>query len=154
LFFLLFLPPQVINGQKVRTVSTLLSDRFPMPAALQWKGVSDLISGGLKHLPTSAILSMALAAAFAAAFEIARIKTKGKFPLSPVGIGLGVVLPVDASIAMFAGAFVFWWMGRKHSEPGTQGHRFWVGSMEPVCAGLISGAALVGVVDAIVNVLL
>ena len=43
LFFLLFLPPDA-NG--VRSVSTMVSDKFAFPAALQWKGVAELIAKG------------------------------------------------------------------------------------------------------------
>ena len=57
LFFLLFLPP---GPDGVRTTASIVSDQFPMPAALQWKGVSDLISAGLKNLPASVIVSMAM----------------------------------------------------------------------------------------------
>jgi uncharacterized oligopeptide transporter (OPT) family protein len=85
---------------------------------------------------------------------VARIKTRGRFPLSSVGIGLGVVLPPDACFMMFLGAFVFWIMGRRHLTPGTKGHTLWVECCEPICAGLISGAALVGIGNAIVNALL
>lgn len=150
LFFLLFLPPDA-NG--VRSTSTILSDAFAMPAALQWKGVAELIMKGVSALPFSAIVSMIVAAAAATAIEIARIKTKGRFPLSAVSIGLGVVLPPEASLGMFVGALIFWIMGRRHATPGTRGHAFWVEGMEPICAGLISGAALVGIGNAIVNVL-
>ena len=80
--------------------------------------------------------------------------TKGRFPLSAVSIGLGVVLPPDASFAMWVGALIFWWYGRKNSTLGTKGHTFWVESGEPICAGLIAGAALVGIGNAIVNVML
>ena len=52
---------------------------------------------------------------------------------------------------MFLGAFVFWWMGRRHATPGTKGHALWVECCEPICAGLISGAALVGILNTIVN---
>jgi uncharacterized oligopeptide transporter (OPT) family protein len=151
LFFLLFLPPGA-NG--VRSTATMVTDKFAFPAAIQWKGVADLITKGLHSLPTSAIVSMAVAAVLAAAFEIARIKTKGKFPLSPVAIGLGVTLPPDACIGMWAGAAFFWIMSRRHPTPGTKGHNLWVVGVESICAGLISGAALVGIGDAIVNVLL
>ena len=54
---------------------------------------------------------------------------------------------------MFVGAVVFWLMGRKHKAPGTKGHRVWVEGLEPICAGLISGAALMGIGNAILNVL-
>jgi uncharacterized oligopeptide transporter (OPT) family protein len=154
LFYLLFLPPQHVNGEVVRTAATIVSDRFAQPAALQWVGVSQLIAHGLKSLPASAVLSMAVAAVCAVVFEVMRILTKGRFPLSSVSIGLGVVLPPESSLFMFLGAFLFWVMGRRHREPGTPGHRLWVDCMEPICAGLISGAALVGIADALAAVLL
>lgn len=151
LFFLLFLPPDKAG---VRSVSTIVSEQFAMPAALQWKGVAELIARGLHSLPASAVLSMAVAAVAAAAFEILRIRTKGRFPLSAVSVGLGVVLPPASCFAMWVGAVVFWWQARRHTVPGTKGHDFWVDGCEPICAGLISGSALVGIGNAIVNVLL
>jgi len=69
-------------------------------------------------------------------------------------VGLGVVLPPDACFAMWLGAMFFWWMGRKKPAPGTRDHAFWVDGCEPICAGLISGAALIGIGNAIVNVLM
>jgi uncharacterized oligopeptide transporter (OPT) family protein len=55
---------------------------------------------------------------------------------------------------MFLGALLFWAMGRRHKTAGTPGHRIWVECMEPICAGLISGAALMGIGNAIINVML
>jgi uncharacterized oligopeptide transporter (OPT) family protein len=151
LFFLLFLPPDA-NG--VRSTAAMVSDQFAFPAALQWKGVAELIAKGLTALPYSAIVSMVVAAVSAAAIEIARIATKNRFPLSAVSIGLGVVLPPEATFAMWVGAMVFWLMGRPYPTKGTRGHEFWVEGLEPICAGLISGAALMGIGNAIVNVLM
>ena len=151
LFYLLFLP-KAADGS--RSVNTLITDQFAMPAALQWKGVAELIARGIHSLPASAVASMVLAAVCAAGIELARIRTKGRFPLTAVSIGLGVVLPPDASLAMWIGALVFWYKGRKYQIAGTRGHTLWVGGCEPICAGLISGAALVGIGNAIVNVLL
>ncbi|MBL9136589.1 MAG: OPT/YSL family transporter [Verrucomicrobiales bacterium] len=151
LFYLLFLPPA---ADGTRSVATMVSDQFAMPAAVQWKGVAELIAKGLKSLPASAVVSMAVAAIAAAAMEIARMVTRGRFPLTAVSMGLGVVLPPESCFAMWVGALAFWWMGRKHPKPGTPGNRFWVEGCEPISAGLISGAALVGIGNAIVNVLL
>ena len=81
------------------------------------------------------------------------IVRKKPFPLSSVSIGLGVILPPDACFAMWLGAMFFWWQGRRHPKPGTKGNRLWVESAEPICAGLITGAALVGIANALVNVL-
>ncbi|MBI5767707.1 MAG: OPT/YSL family transporter [Verrucomicrobia bacterium] len=150
LFYLLFLPAK--NG--VRSVDTIVSDQFAMPAALQWKGVAELIAHGLKALPPSAIISVVVACLCAAAFEIARIVTKGRFPLSAVSIGLGVVLPPEYVFTMWLGAAFFWWFGRKDPAPGTKAHDYFVEGSEPICAGLISGWALVGIGNSILNVLL
>jgi uncharacterized oligopeptide transporter (OPT) family protein len=116
--------------------------------------VAEIITKGLSSLPTSAIVSMGVAAIAAAAIELAKIATKGRFPLSAVAVGLGVVLPPEATFAMWVGAMIFWIAGRRNRDPGTRGHQFWVEGLEPICAGLISGAALVGIGNAIVNVLL
>ena len=151
LFFLLFLPPDA-NG--VRSPATIVSEQFAMPAALQWKGVAELITKGVTSLPASAIVAMLVAAVCAAAIEIAKIVTKGRFPLSAVAIGLGVVLPPESTFAMWIGAMIFWWMARRNKAPGTRGNVIWVEGYESICAGLVSGAALMGIGNAIVNVML
>ena len=151
LFFLLLLPPDAAGN---RSAATLVSDQFAMPAALQWKGVADLIANGVSNLPTSAVISMALAAVAALVFEVLRVRTRGRFPISAVSVGLGVVLPPEAVFAMWLGALFFWLMARRNPAPGSRAHDLWVDGMEPICAGLISGAALVGIGNAIVNVLL
>ena len=149
LFFVLFLKPDAAG---VRSTTTLASDLFPMPAALQWKGVAELIARGIASLPTSAIVSMIIAALFAAFIEIMTIIRKKPFPLSSVSIGLGVILPPEYCFTMWFGALFFWWQARRQT-PGTPGHRRWVEGLEPICAGLITGAALIGVVDALIDAL-
>jgi len=151
LFFLLFLPPDA-NG--VRSTATIISDQFAMPGAIQWKGVAEIITKGLTSLPQSAIIAMAVAALTAVAVEVARIVTKGRSGLSAVAIGLGVVLPPESTLAMFIGALIFWIMKLRHPRSGTKEHEVWVEGMEPICAGLISGSALMGIGNAIVNVLI
>jgi uncharacterized oligopeptide transporter (OPT) family protein len=151
LFFLLFLQPDP-NG--VRTTASMVTEQFPFPAALQWKGVAEIIGKGVGSLPRSAVVSMSVAAICATLIEVARMATKGRFGLSAVAIGLGVVLPPESTFAMFAGALIFWLTGRRYRKEGTRGHAFWVEGLEPICAGLISGSALVGIGNAIVNVLM
>lgn len=151
LYFLLFLPADS-NG--VRSTATLVSEQFAMPAAMQWKGVADLIAHGVSSLPGSAVVAMLIAAVLAAIFEIAGHKTRGRFPLSAVSIGLGVVLPTDSCLFMWLGALVFWLMKLRHSQPGSDGHRFWVDGCEAISAGLIAGSALVGIGNALLNVLM
>ena len=151
LFFLLFLPPDA-NG--VRSVQTIISEQFAMPAAIQWKGVAELIMKGVTSLPQSAVISIVVAAIAAIAIEVAKILTKGRFGLSAVAIGLGVILPPEATLAMFVGALIFWLMKLRHPKPGTRGNEVWVEGLEPICAGLIAGSALMGIGNAILNVLI
>lgn len=152
LFFLLFLPKDRTTG--LRSTETLVSDQFAMPAAVQWKGVADLIARGVGSLPTSALISMGVAAVVALVFEVMRIKSRGRFPISAVSMGLGVVLPPEYTFTMWVGAMVFWWMGRKPMAEGSRARAIWVEGNEPICAGLISGAALIGIGNALINVLL
>lgn len=151
LYFLLFLPPDA-NG--VRSTATIVSDQFAFPGALQWKGVAEIIAKGVGALPTSAVIAMVVAVVAAIAIELAKVFTRGRFPLSSVSIGLGVVLPPESTLAMFVGALIFWLMGLRHKAAGTRAHAIWVEGAEPICAGLISGSALMGIGNAIINVLI
>ena len=88
--------------------------------------------------------------------EVARIATKGRFPLSAVSIGLGVVLPPESCLRdvdrrrRSSGC-----MGRSATaKPGTPRPPIWVEGAEPICAGLISAAALMGICDALIDVLI
>ena len=152
-FFLLFLPPDA-NG--VRDTGTIISDQFAFPAATQWKGVAELIGHGFNNLSHSAIISIIVAAFAAIVFEIASVISKGKFPISAISIGLGVVLPPEAVITMWIGAFVFWLMNKKYknSPPEHHGYRVWVDGMQAVAAGLLAGSALIGIGNAMINVLM
>jgi uncharacterized oligopeptide transporter (OPT) family protein len=151
LFFLLFLAP---NAAGVREAGSIISEKFPMPAAVQWQGVAEIIAKGFHGAPATAVTAAAIAAVVALLMEFARIFTNGRFPLSAVSVGLGVVLPFDSCVAMWIGAMGFWIMGRLYRTPGTKAHQIWVEGAEPICAGLISAAALMGICDALINVVL
>ena len=49
---------------------------------------------------------------------------------------------------------MIWLMSSRNKTPGTRGHTVWVDGAEAICAGLISGAALMGIGNAILNVLM
>jgi len=146
-------PTDLPMPTEVPLADLLVSDEFPMPGAVQWKGVADLISRGASNLAASAQWSMAIAAFVALVLEIVRIRAKGRFPFSPLAIGLGVVIPPDSTFMMWCGSLLFWFMARRFKTPGTRGNTIWVESQEPICAGLIAGAALVGIGNKLVEVL-
>jgi uncharacterized oligopeptide transporter (OPT) family protein len=150
LFFVLFLP----KYDATLPLKPQLTRDYPFPSVDLWVGVSKLISDGAAHLPKTALASMIIAAALGVAFEIARIRTRGRFPLSPVAIGLGVVIPVDSTFMMWAGALFFWLLERRYAtQPKTSvAHGLWVESVEPIAAGLVAGAALTGILGQVTKV--
>ncbi|MFO0860801.1 MAG: OPT/YSL family transporter [Phycisphaerales bacterium] len=150
LFYVMFLSSYK-PGDNVQEV--MATDRFPMPSAVQWKGVADIIEHGFHGLSPSIIWSLSIAAITALVFEVARMFTKGKFWLSPVSIGLGVVLPPSATMCMWVGAAIFTLLHSYYEKrEGTTGHTLWVRSLEAICAGLIAGSALLGIGDKLVDV--
>jgi uncharacterized oligopeptide transporter (OPT) family protein len=162
LYFVLFGLDRFTPGGALSVQDTMVSDKFAFPGAVQWKGVSDLVTtifggggSGQVLLTTSIIWSMAIAAFAALVMETLRIRTRNRFPLSPLAIGLGVVVPPESSLMMFLGSLMFWVAGRVYGKrPQSGGHHLWVDSQEAVCAGLIAGAALIGIADILVRVFL
>ncbi|MCC6427391.1 MAG: OPT/YSL family transporter [Phycisphaerales bacterium] len=133
----------------------LVTPQFGFPAAMQWKGISDLIEKGMANLPDSAKWAMLGCLIFGVIFEIVRLMTKSKSPISPVAFGLGIVLPPDSVLWMFLGSLFFWVMGKIYTaRTSTLGWRLWIDTHEPICAGLIAGGALVGIGDNLVKVFL
>ncbi|MGE0479756.1 MAG: OPT family oligopeptide transporter [Phycisphaerae bacterium] len=156
LFFAMFIPRGPIGTEPNALMNVMAPENsaFTFPAALQWKGVADIIARGFDFasLPSSVQWSVAGAAIAGVLFEALRLTTRGRFPLSPVSIGLGVVLPPDATLAMWVGSLFFWGMGRRYRTTGTTGHEIWFKSQESICAGVIAGAAIVGIGDKLMDV--
>jgi uncharacterized oligopeptide transporter (OPT) family protein len=158
LFFVLFglWDYDPASGRSIQ--DTMVTDQFTFPAALQWKGVSDLVTAvfgdGAGTLLTPSILwSMGIAGVAGLVMEIARIRSRGRFPLSPLAIGLGVLVPPESTLMMFCGALFFWFMERRYAErQESTGWKLWVDTQEPICAGLIAGAAIIGISDVLIRV--
>lgn len=155
LFYLLFLSDYK-PGDNIQ--EKMVTDQFSFPSAVQWKGVSELVTsifgGGSGSLLTTSITwSMITAACVGLVMEVGRIASRGRFPLSPLAIGLGVVVPPESTMAMFAGAAFFWATHKiYHARTESTGNKLWIQTHEPICAGVIAGAALVGIGDILVKV--
>jgi uncharacterized oligopeptide transporter (OPT) family protein len=145
LFFLLFTKDVAEKG-----VETIQSEKFPMPAVSIWRAVAEALTKGLSELPTSVQYAVAAGALVGLMLEITRIITKGRFLLSPVGLGLAFVINFQSAFAMFLGSLFFWIMGVGRKKEEEAKGNLWMENHEPICAGVIAGAALVGIADAIV----
>jgi putative OPT family oligopeptide transporter len=144
-FYLVFLR----NGPQ-----QLISDQYPMPGATVWKAVAELLTQGLDKLPVSARWAAVAGALLGIAFEAARLATKGRFWLSGVGVGLATVIPFNTCFAMFLGSFLFWLAEKRSGGPESRFRKVFVENMEPLCAGVIAGGALMGIAVILVETFL
>jgi len=123
----------------------LITPEYPYPAVTVWKAVAELLTKGLDELPITALWAVIIGAVLGIVFEIIRAASKGKFPLSAVGLGLAFIIPFDICLAMFMGAFVFWVVSKIWPRPEQRPNAIFVQNQESICAGGIAGAALIGV---------
>lgn len=123
----------------------LMSEQYPMPAASIWRAVAEVLTSGLSNLSESARWAALIGAMLGIVLEAIKTKTKGKFWLSGVGIGLAFVIPFNTCFAMFLGSFIFWLCGRCMKESDGFGYKVMVRNLEPVCAGVIAGGAITGI---------
>ena len=127
-------------------LAVLMSDKLPMPAAQIWKAVAEILTKGLSFLHPSAQLAIAVGAAIGLIIEILNQRSKGKFPVSGVGLGLAFVLKFSDSLSMAMGALIFWLAGKYLSDKKSVSYRAFVDNQETVCAGAIAGGSIIGLV--------
>lgn len=132
----------IFNGN----VSLFTSDLLPMPGAQVWKAVAELLATGFSSIHPTARWGMLVGAVLGVVMEWANARMKGKFPLSGVGIGLASVVTFPDCLSMGAGALFFWFLGRKLKRPETKGYRVFVDNRETLCAGIIAGGAIIGII--------
>ncbi|MEK7390251.1 MAG: OPT family oligopeptide transporter [Elusimicrobiota bacterium] len=125
-------------------ISVLMSDKLPMPSAQVWKAVAEILTKGLSFLHPTARLAIAVGAVLGVLVEIANQRTRGRFPVSGVGLGLAFVLKFSDSLSMAAGAFFFWLAGKYFTDKTSLGYRAFVDNQETACAGAIAGGSIIG----------
>jgi uncharacterized oligopeptide transporter (OPT) family protein len=131
----------------------LVSAQYPYPAATVWRAVAEILTKGLSELPTTAVWAAGIGAALGIIVEVIRTAAKGRFPISPVGVGLAFVIPFQTCFAMFMGSFMFWLIGRIWRQPEQRMNGIFVQNQESICAGIVAGAALIGVATMAVEVI-
>ncbi|USO00127.1 MAG: OPT/YSL family transporter [Phycisphaeraceae bacterium] len=156
LFFILFIKGNsAIDTSTVEataaTLGNIQNNQFPMPSATVWKAVAEALTHGLSGLHPSVLYAVIIGGLLGLFLEFGRVFTKGKMPLSPIALGLAFVINFESIFAMSAGAIIFWLLGvgRTKSDPEMPDN-LWVENHEPICAGIIAGAALMGILDAVV----
>ncbi len=123
----------------------LSTEQHTMPAALIWKAVAEILTQGLSTLPTTAVWAAVIGALLGILMEAVKLYTKGKLTISAIGIGLAFVIPFSLCLAMTFGAFVLWVAERRFPDEEHKWHKILVKNSESVCAGVVAGAALMGI---------
>lgn len=136
------------------SLAKIQSEQFPMPAVTVWMGVAKVLTEGLSKLPSSVITAVIVASVAALILEVLRIVTKNRLPLSPMALGLAFVIDFKSAFCMFLGAFLFWLLGVGRIHGKAAEGNLWVENHEPICAGIIAGASLMGILDILVGVFL
>jgi OPT family oligopeptide transporter len=126
-------------------ISLLTSDQLPMPGATIWKAVAEALTQGLSALHPTAQIAALVGAVLGIVLEFLNQRTKGKFPVSAIGLGLAFVLRFTDSLAMALGAFFFWYCSKKFKDPESTGHKVFVENSETLCAGVIAGGSIIGI---------
>jgi uncharacterized oligopeptide transporter (OPT) family protein len=136
----------LVPDASVFTGSGGMQPTFAAPSAQAWLAVAKIFQQGISHLPSMARHGIGwglLAGALLAALEIALPKVRRFIP-SPIGLGLGFILPFFNPFSMLLGAICAWvWSRRNHAHAD----RYVV----PVSSGIIAGESIISVAIALVN---
>jgi uncharacterized oligopeptide transporter (OPT) family protein len=156
IFYLVFLklPPDQLLATELTVPYELDATKYPMPAATIWKAVADVLAEGLENIKPSAQYAALAGILIGIVLELWRMLTNNRFPLSPVAIGLGFIIPFSTCLSMFAGSFTFWVIERLYSSKESKVNQVVVQNQEPICAGLIAGGALMGIAVAVADLFL
>jgi len=130
------------------------TDKLPMIAAMIWKAVAEVLTQGFGILDQTALIAVVIGACLGIAFEVLKITTKNRWPISGVGMGLAFVLRFSDAWAMFLGSFLFWVFAKKWTDQKSWMKVNIVDNQETICAGVIAGGALIGIVIMVLTVLL
>ena len=134
-------------------IGRITSDALPMPGAQIWIAVAQVLAKGLSVLPDSTRMAVFLGGLAGVLIEFMNRRTKGRFPISAMGLGLSFVLKFADCWAMASGSLLFWAMERKLKHKSSTAKKVFVDNQETVCAGIIAGGSIMGIVLIIIETL-
>lgn len=127
-------------------INLFTTEKLPLPGASIWKAVAEVLTHGLSTLHPTARWAVLIGAVIGIIMEFIDKRMKGKFPLSAVGLGLAFVLQFTNALSMALGALIFWLARQNLKDKKSTGYRVFVDNQETVCAGVIAGGSIIGIV--------
>lgn len=132
-------------------ISKITSEALPMPGAQIWIAVAKVLASGLSVLPQSTRIAVLLGGIAGIAIEFFNRRSRGKFPISAMGLGLSFVLRFSDCWAMALGSLIFWGLERKYKNKNTLTTKIFVENQETACAGVIAGGSIMGIILIIIE---
>lgn len=134
-------------------IGRITSAQLPMPGASIWIAVAQVLAKGLSVLPDSTRIAVIVGAFVGIFIEFMNRRSRGKFPISAMGLGLSFVLKFTDSWAMAAGSLLFWGINRFARQGDTTVRKIFVENQETACAGVIAGGSIMGIILIILETL-
>lgn len=134
-------------------ISRITSEALPMPGAQIWIAVAQVLSKGLNVLPASTRVAVIIGAFVGIFIEFMNRRTRGKFPVSAMGLGLSFVLRFSDCWAMALGSLIFWALGKRIKNTESTAYKVVVSNQETACAGVIAGGSIMGIILIILETL-
>lgn len=127
-------------------ISMFTSEKLPLPGASVWKAVAEVLTAGLGALHPTAQWATLVGAILGIVMAYMDQKTKGKFPISAVGVGLAFVLRFTDSFMMALGALFFWLISKAAKDKNSLSYRAFIDNQETMAAGVIAGGSIIGLI--------
>jgi uncharacterized oligopeptide transporter (OPT) family protein len=134
-------------------ITRITSEDLPMPGAQIWIAVAKVLASGLSVLPQSTRIAVILGGLVGVAIEFLNRRTRGRFPVSAMGLGLSFVLKFSDCWAMAAGSLFFWLLARGSAGKKSTLSKIFVDNQETACAGVIAGGSIMGIILIILETL-
>jgi OPT family oligopeptide transporter len=124
-------------------------EKFPLPAAQAWKAMADLLEKGPSNLNYGAISAILVGAGLGILLPLIEkmLPKARRFMPSPMGLGLGLIIPFASSLSFGIGAVIGWiWklVNKKQADDYTI----------PLASGLVAGEGMILAIVTIVCALL
>lgn len=112
-------------------------ERFPVPAALMWKAMAEMLTKGIHALPETAVVAMAVGGFLGLVLPLMEEFFPRARPYLPsaMGLGLGLAAPLSNSLSFAIGGLLACAWRRLHAQGA---ERFLI----PLASGLVAGESL------------
>jgi uncharacterized oligopeptide transporter (OPT) family protein len=120
------------------------SAQLPVPTAIQWKAMAEVVAHGVGSLPPGAIPAVVVSAALGVLLAALAGAKGRRYVPSAMAMGIGALVPFDYSLAIAGGAAVLALAARFRPES-------WPQRSAVAGAGLIAGESLVGLAVALLS---